>query len=465
MIDFDVLRAAMNRGESGAAEIFAQIQDGRALYDHSERAWYRWNGQYWQLDRTAQINLIISRTVSSEFLRLAADEWRAGDKDLGDRAAKWAKQLCQLRTVENVLTLAQSDRRLARTGDEWDSDPFILGTPSGAIDLHTGQLIDAQRTKAAHLRNVTACEWRGLSEPAPLWEQFLADIFDNDTKIINFFQRLLGYGITGLSTERVFPMLIGDGANGKSTAVEVVSDLLGPDLTWRISARTLANSDRKNGEAPTPFLHGLRGKRLVWTSESDEGAKLDTGLVKWATGNDTLTARTLFGKPVTFRPSHLLIMSSNHRPDLPDDDQAIWDRVLLIPFNQRFVTDPQANERKRDPQIREKLTAEAPGILAWLVRGCLDWQKSGLNPPDTVWAATASYRDDLDPLAEFLTTCCDVGPQYSEVASALYREYELNERVANRQPITSTAFGRRLAKRFTKATAGVVIYKGLRVKP
>lgn len=461
----DDLRKALHQDETGAANLLASTLHGRAVFDHSEKLWYLWDTFGWAEDRTHQVGRYVSQDVAAEFLHLAAEERKQGS-DLHRLATKRAIELGSRRMITNVLAIAATNPKLARTGDEWDSAPWLLATPNGIIDLQTGQTVDIHLGKSAHLRSMTKVGWQGFT-PAPHWLNFLNEIFDGDQDRIAYVQRLLGYGITGLSTERVFPILAGNGSNGKTTMLEVIGEVLGPALTLRASADALMASDRLAGDGPRPFLVRLRGKRLVWCSESDEDAKLDAGLIKWATGNDTIVARDLFSKPITFAPSHLLLLLTNHTPAVSSDDQALWDRLALIEFSQRFVDDPHlSNERTKDPMLKERLLAEGPGILAWLVEGCLAWQREGLKPPASVKLATNQYRNQQDdPLAGFLKHDTEEGTGFSATAAALYARYEIWE-IANRnKPMTANAFGRKLGKRYTRHTnaSGNIEYLDVRL--
>ena len=320
------------------------------------------------------------------------------------------KELQRLRTKRNVLTLASVGRRsLGITGNEWDQHPWFLACPNGIVDLQTGKLRPGRQEDFVK----TACPtpWRDFEARAPAWESFLADIFQADHELIDYVQRLLGYSITGLSTEHIFPILWGGGRNGKGTLLEALAHLLGP-LAGPVKAEMLLEQGRtRSSAAPDSDIMGLRGRRLAWASETDEGRRLNAGRLKWFCGGDILCGCAPFGKrEVQFKPTHTLFLLTNHKPKADPCDYALWARIHLIPFILSFVDEPrQENERKRDPYLAERLHAEASGILAWLVRGCLAWQREGLKPPDMVRAATEEYREGEDDIARFISECCVVG--------------------------------------------------------
>ena len=196
----------------------------------------------------------------------------------------------------------------------------------------------------------------------------------------------------------------------------------------------------KRGGA-TNDLARLRGARFVTAVETDLDAQLAEVLIKRITGGDTVTARYLYKEFFEFLPTFKIWLAVNHRPRIYGTDRAIWRRICLIPFE---VTIP---ESERDPQIASTLREEAAGILAWLVRGCLRWQKDGLTEPSAVMRAIAGYREDQDPVGAFILACCVIKKRESATAADLYREYELWAREAGEDPVKPNTFGRMLGER------------------
>jgi putative DNA primase/helicase len=404
----------------------------------------------------------VTDDLAARYLSAAAETRKAGRIDLSDRLATRARQLRARRRVDNTLYLA-ARRELAfnHKKHEWDANPWVLGVANGVVDLRDGTFRAGRPDD--YIRCAAPVEWRGLKTPAPLWRQFLRDIFNDDVEMINFVQRLQGYAITGLRSEHRFPILYGEmGRNGKGTMLEAVSAVLGDDLTMPCPADALMEANRpRSGEAASPFLYSLRGKRLVWASESKEGRRINTDMIKLLCGGDKIPCRPLFGKATKFTPTHTLFLLTNTKPRVPADDQPVWDRILLIPFRERFVDDPGPGEHQADKEMLDKLTGEASGILAWLVRGCVRWQKYGLNPPDSVKAATKEYRQEEDVLAAFLAEECCIGKEYKVRSGDLYKGYSEWARERNETPMTGTAFGRRMAIRFKYRESHGRVYLGL----
>ena len=279
--------------------------------------------------------------------------------------------------------------------------------------------------------------------------------------MIAFIHRLFGYAITGHTTEHRLPIFWGEGRNGKTTLFETVRNVLGDDLCISIPADTLMDT-RRAGDSTQPFLYDLRGKRLAYASESKDGQKLNSGLVKQLTGGDTLNVRTLYTRPVRFQPTHKVMLLTNHRPSIPVDDPALWERILLIPMLVRFVDHPtQPNERQKE-DLREKLNAEASGILALLVRGNLEWRKQGLNPPASVLVATEAYREEEDHLDLFLAETYYKSPDAEIQAKLVYLDYVEWAKIYGITPLNGTVFGTHLKLKLqSEKRRKVVFYQGI----
>ncbi len=234
----------------------------------------------------------------------------------------------------------------------------------------------------------------------------------------------------------------GRGANGKSVFLATLRHLLGA-YACNTPFSTLERA--QGGGGISNDVAALAGKRLVTASEAREGARLNEERLKALTGGDAVTARFLYSELFTFIPQLKLWLAVNHRPRVSDDSSGFWRRIRLIPFTQTF-----AGERQ-DPRLGEVLAKEAEGILAWAVRGCLEWQTRGLEPPAPVKAATEEYQSENDPLASFLAECCRIEPGAHSGAGELYKAYVAHcFEYGIRKPMSATAFGRRLTERGIK---------------
>lgn len=460
-LDLSVLKKAIRDGEDGDAAVFFALYEGQAAYDHQQKSWYLWQGHYWQKDDTNLIINLLRREVATQYALAALEFIKSGDGEKMKPFLKRAGRLHTRRRKEHVLWAAASLPGMALSGNEWDNDPWLLGTQNGVIDLRTGELRPGH--PGDWIRTTIPTLWTGLDTPAPRWEQFLIEIFDNDRQLVNFMHRLLGYGITGSTSEHAFPLLYGpQGRNGKTTLLETLAAVMGPSLTMSIPAEEIMVSWRGGGTGPQPYVAKLRGKRLVWSSETNPDRRLDQETVKKLTGGDKIHAHAKYKNPIEFSPTHLLFLLTNHKPRVESADLAIWDRVHLVPFSLRFVDRPEReNERLRDSHLPEKLRNEYSGILAWLVRGCLAWQKRGtLDPPERVRLATQLYRDEVDTIGQFIDDYCVLAETARVGHREIYKSYVRWCKDLRLWPSGSRDFGTTLKEQFEKKrmTTGMMYF-------
>ena len=402
--------------------------------------WLVWDGKRWQKDETGAVMRLAKRTALTFYqdatrqlehaaaaTKAAEDASAAGDEgaektalDRAKAAQKGAKALtdhakrCQARSqLENMVKLAQSEPGIPAVPDDFDRDPWLLNVANGLLDLRTGRLKPHERGALATKLAPVAYD---SAAPCPRWLAFLDRIFAGDQDLAGFVQRLTGYSLTGSTRDHVLPFCHGRGANGKSTMTGAIMAMLG-DYAQK-ARRSLVTLGRNDDGGPTPDKARLKGARFVVVNETEEGRRLAESDVKDLTGSDRITAAYKYKDPFEFDPTHKLWLYGNGKPQITGTDEGIWRRVKYIPFE---VVIPEA---ERDPHLSEKLTAELPGILAWAVAGCLDWQRGGLREPDKVRAATAAYREEQDVLAAFLTDCCIDGAAYQVTATDLYTAYK-----------------------------------------
>jgi putative DNA primase/helicase len=335
------------------------------------------------------------------------------------------ERINSLRRLKSVLELAATgDKRLAVTGDEWNADPWSIQADDLLIDLKTGEARPG--LPSDFINKAAPTKWKGLDEPAVAWRMFLHQIFNSDQSLVGYLQRVFGSALVGKPSQQEFYILWGpEGRNGKGTILETLKEVLGNGLASSIRSEMIMESRQSGGNGADPELLDLQGKRIVWTSETGDGKRLNTEKMKLFTGGDTLSSRYNYSNEmISFKPTHSLFMLTNHKPRIGAGDAAVWSRLRLIPFLLSFVDEPAAkNERKKDPDLQERLLKEASGILTWLVQGCLDWQKNGINPPQTVTEAGNEYRLDENPLQQFINDCCHVGTGHKVQAGKLHEAF------------------------------------------
>jgi putative DNA primase/helicase len=394
--ELDAIALSPEFSEDRLALNFTDIFENSLRYVATLGKWFVWDGARWKVDDT----------------QLARDHVRAVCRDFSSKCneAKQAKLIASAKTVSAVERLSSTDRRVAATIAQFDSDPWLLNTPGGTIDLRTGELREhSQRDYITKVAGATP----DASMATPVWNEFLSRVTGGNTDLILFLRRVAGYSLTGSTQEHALFFLYGLGANGKSTFLNAITAAAGDyHCTTPIETFTASNHDRHPTE-----LAGLRGARLVTATETEEGRRWAESRIKALTGGDRIAARFMRQDFFEFAPAFKLIIAGNHKPGLRSVDEAIRRRFNLIPFT---VTIPP---EERDDQLAEKLKLELPGILAWMLEGCLDWQEQGLTAPQIVTEATAEYLQDEDALSAWIDECGERDPRGRELATDLFSSF------------------------------------------
>jgi putative DNA primase/helicase len=340
-------------------------------------------------------------------------------------AAKVAAGLTMLKAVRGV-TVAAGDL---------DSDPWMLGTPNGLIDLRTGKPIKPD--KRALVTKSIACDFDADAK-CPTWESVIETAAGGDSELMRFFQVWTGYTLTGCVSEECLAFLHGTGANGKGTFTECVRALLGdyaitaPESLFVADRNTSASND----------IARLAGCRMACAAELDENAAFAESRLKSITSRDAITARFLHREFFDFMPTHKFWISGNHKPTVRGVDHGIWRRIRLIPFIFTIPAD------KRDRNLADKLRAELPGILNWAIQGCMIWQAEGLHTPQCVAKATQDYQKAEDVVGQFLDDCTNAEGSGRILQSSLYESYQgWAAKQGITRPLTATKFNRKMEER------------------
>jgi putative DNA primase/helicase len=399
--------------------------------------WYEWTGTVWAADKTMK-TFDRSRMICREASAVCNDE-------------NIARGIANAKTVAAIERLARYDRRHAATVEQWDADPWLLNTPGGVIDLRTGKM--RQHRQEDHITKLTATAPGG---ECPQWLSFLKTITDNDSDLQKFLQRVAGYSLTGSIREHALFFGYGTGGNGKGVFINTITGIMGDyAAVASMEVFTASPHDRH----PTD-LAMLRGARLVTAQETEEGRRWAESRIKAMTGGDPITARFMRQDFFTFLPTFKLFIAGNHKPGLRNVDDAIRRRFNLIPFAVRIPS------VKRDANLLEKLKAEWPGILKWMIEGCVDWQREGLNPPAAVADATEAYFEAEDALGLWLAECCDTGKSFSETGANLFASWCRWAERTNEFSGTQKRFSQKLtARSFEKnRTSAGTFFTGISLK-
>jgi len=358
----------------------------------------------------------------------------AESDDESKKIVAHAKSSQSATRLKAMIELAKSEPTIAIMPDQLDQDPWLINVDNVTIDLRTGTACPHRRddfiTKIVPVRYDPAAR-------CPTFLAFLNTIMANNTNLIDFLQRAAGYCLTGLTVERVIFILHGGGANGKSTLQEILRMLLG-EFAMRVPTKMLM-AKREDG-VPNDLAR-LKGARFVSASETEEGRKLAESFIKDVTGTDTITARFMRAEWFDFRPEFKIFLATNHKPSIAGTDQAIWDRIRLVPFDIRIPDEQQ------DKHLLEKLSAELPGILNWAIEGCLEWQHTGLGTPEEVKNATQDYRHEMDTLGDWISDCCVVAAGTKTTAADLYKSYVEWSESQGEKTISQKMLGTKLKER------------------
>lgn len=420
------------RSDGGNAELFAWRHKDGLRFDHRQNRWLIWNGQRWIEDAQDQVHRLAKQAARYRFELVAAYKGLEDDKLTPE--ILWCLESENLHRIRAALELAKAEPPLSCGGNEFDADPWLLGVENGVVDLRNGKLRDGRPedwvTLSTHVPFIEHA-------PCPRFERFLNEVFEGDAELVEFVWRALGYSLTGSVQEQCFFACYGTGANGKSTLLGAVHYVLG-DYAFNLPFNAFEIKQRSS--IPNDLVR-LASRRFVTASETREGVRLNEQRIKTLTGGDLITARQLYKEFITFDPTHKLWLAFNHKPIIADDSPAMWRRVRMIPFNRRF------EEAGQDKVLPEKLKAEACGILARAVRGCLDWQQGGLGMPRAVAAANCEYQEESDALAAFMDECCVVREGETAAAGELWQRYQQWTEESGEVRLSRRAFTDRLKKR------------------
>lgn len=428
------------RTEHGIATVLSELYGADWKYSAAWGQWYRWNGRRWECDQVLALNYLVRQVCH------AASTF-AVDSGQGVRA-----RLASAATIANVERLTRADPIHATPAENWDADSMLLNTTGGIIDLKTGTLMPHDRSKL--LTKSASATPQGN---CPQWLEFLSIITDGNQELIDYLQRVIGYCLTGSTTEHALFFLYGTGANGKSVFLDVISHILG-DYAKNAPMDTFM--DTRSDRHPTD-LAGLRGARFVCANETEQGRRWNESKIKSITGGDTISARFMRQDFFEFKPQFKLIIAGNHKPSISNVDEAMSRRLHLIPFT--VFIPPE----KRDKHLTAKLIKERDGILAWAVEGLIKWQKiGGLKPPEIVTKATKEYLEAEDSLGGWLEDCCEVDGTAFSSTNNLYESWkrwadELGEYAGTVRKLSERLIGRKFECCRQNQKRG---FKGIRIK-
>lgn len=426
--------------EDACALAFTQQYADRLRYDHDAGKWYVWDGSIWRPNNTCAAFQYARETIRQMAAREEKDRIRF--------------VLSKVSFAAGVERFAKSDPHFAVTNEHWNQDMYLLGTPSGTVNLKTGDLSKSNPRDA--ISKSTSVAPSNIAD-CPIFRRFLDETFSSDHAVISFVQQFLGYSLTGDTREQIFVFGHGDGGNGKGVLVNTVKEILG-DYAKQATMESLTASKH---ERHTTDIAMLAGARFVTASETERGRSWAEKTVCALTGGDPISARFMRQDNFEFIPQFKLCIIGNHKPRLTSVTPAMRRRLKMLPF----LNKPQ----KPDPELIGKLKNEHPAILRLMIEGCLDWQKNGFTDSPAINAATDEYFQEEDLFGQWLSEECEVDPgnEYKTATSAeLFSAWKayLTKLGQDTTPWNSTSFAIEMKKHAErKRTRTVSVWLGIRL--
>jgi putative DNA primase/helicase len=434
---------------------------GSGVRYNAETGFYILDGGVWRRDDRQRVRTYAQevadtlRSLAREAAIAAFDNPTMENKSRAGRLNTYSKHAQTTKGLDSMIRELQAVTDVPIRLDEFDRHEHLLAVRNGVVDLRTGKL-HPHDPKLLLTRRV---EFDYLPDAqAPRWAKFLTEVFPNHPDMPAYLQRVIGYGITASTDEQCFIVHYGKGGNGKSVLIEVLTDIF-RDVTVTTPFSTF--EQKPSGGIPND-LAALNGARLVFATEGDQGRIMAEALIKRVTGRDMISARFMRKEYFEFRPTFLLMLATNNKPNFRGQDDGLWRRVKLIPWERRFTA------AERDAKLNLKLLAEAEGILAWAIAGAVDWyQRGSLDDPPAVRDATAEYRDTSNALDGLIPGIWEAAPDSTVLGQTLFESYlgwADDEHLSAREIWTRRTFFGALEERgFTKRkTSKGIVFDGIR---
>ena len=424
------------KNDVGYADAFVKRHSESIRFCTDEAKWLVYSVEHgWRRDKSGEINSLAAdyaRSLYRDALAMAATL----DPDMGKKLITSAASLGNKKRISPAISFAESNRDIVVNAEELDADKLLVGVRNGVVNLADGSFQPHSRDHLVTRRLDVAFD---ATATAPTFERFLAEV-QPESDMRGFLQRLSGYWITGETREHILPFHYGTGANGKGTFLEQVMLKQFGNYGAKLTDSLVYASDR--GALPHLELANLCGKRFTLGEENAKGGNLNERLLKAITGSDKVKGRFHYANFVEYFPTYKITLVGNHKPRIDGTDEGIWRRFLLVDWK------VQIPPEKRDAKLSEKLAAEMPGILNWCIAGAIEWQRTGLNPPESCRAATAAFREKSDALVEFVAECFIADPDgYCTKADAFNAYTRWATRQGINHPMSKRALGFQLINR------------------
>lgn len=446
--------------EMGMANLFGVLYNKEARYCAEHKSWFTYHEGAWRKDEGA---ILVSEKIK-DFVRLMILYCgEITDDDTRKAYTKFVNSMGDRRMRDRILKDATGELRIAAA--QFDANPYLINCLNGTYDLSDFTFReprwDDYLTMQTNFRHTVSRDIR-----CERWEKFIDEVTENNHDKADFLQRALGYSILGMSNEECMFILHGKTTrNGKSTLLNTIETMLG-DYSKVVPVGMICKGDRqKDAEAASPTLAGLKGKRFVTMSESNEYGKMDEEKIKQLTGGEEISARALYQSAITFKPQFTLWLSCNDLPLVTDKSLFASERIKVIEFNRHF------SPQEQDTHLKDELTTmEAmSGIFMWLVRGYIRYKEHGLAMSEELTQVVRNYERDNDLVLQFLESRCVQSEEANIKAKDLYNAYKLWAKSEGAFILSARKFNAEMERHpewFERksTSSGFVIYWGVKLK-
>jgi len=415
--------------DDGNALRFVTIHTANIKFCHDLNSWLIWDGTRHRPDKDETI-VGMARTLPRELMREALTM----PEDQAKAQIKWATRTMGADKIAAMLKLARTDDRITVPSDILDADAYKFNVQNGTLNLLTGALEPHSREDL--ITKISPVPWI-VGAQCPIWDRYIYEVFAGNIRVIRFVQKIAGMALTADRREQVFVVVYGPQGTGKTTFINVLRAIMGE---YVVNVEPKHFMEQRHTSRANPEIAQMQHARLVTTSETNQSERLATGLVKRLSGSSRITAAHLYAPPIEFESKVLIIMDTNYKPRIPATDDAVWARILPIPFEVQF--------RHTDHHIQDIdkliIERELPGVLQWCVEGALLWQAERLERPPEIIGAITEYQAENDTLGMFIDERCVVAADQHIPSSALYRAYEDWCHAANERPFNVRGFAGQL---------------------
>jgi len=478
---------AFRSGEVGDSALAIKLMHGKFVYDHVLEKPFRFNCTHWFRDKNCSWRKALF-DVADLYAQRAQYYWdianRTGEKDDLKKAEAWSKRVNSCRKVSKILDIwkgsTSGDGSLGISGDEWNKNPTLLPCVNVVIDLETGKPIPPDPKQ--YFNMAATVPFKGLHEEAPLWMDTIQKALCYNPELIDYFEYMVGFAATGIQTKDFFCIYGPKGNNAKSVLFEWILKILGDFAVTIKVEMLLEESFMRSADGPSPALLKIRGRRMACTSEASDKHRFNVAKIKGlCSGGDRMEARGINASDIVeFIPECTLILHSNALPKAGGNDEAFYRRLKVIGFHAIFI---KPNEGPEDPakhvfheiprtEVDKRLTAESPGILAWIVRCAMKALRRGDMPqaPKCVLFETNQYRNEQDLVGHFMRECTEPDANNKEQMKDIYLAFrhwcKTEQMIPEKAIMSQNNLGKDLKQRpgLERIESNKTYYKGLRIK-